>query len=504
MARTKLQLDGFGGLNTKSPAHMLKDKELAVCQNFYFGQDGELRKRPGLKRLANTIDSSLPSYSESSVLLWSHWASAVTDPQVWFAAGSTVYKSNSDANFVNPGFAAMNIHWAESYNGALYLGTTAQIKRVDGDSTLVTLANSPMRSDHGCFHKNRLFVSDNGVTAHNIIWSDAPGDPSFPVPYTDWPATNTWTIGGSGYTDTIHMLVSFNDILYIFKKRSIWALHVQGDSPASWTLRLISKDFGCSARHGVIVVENYMYFIGTTSLNKNVFVKTDGYTFAVVSDPVEPLMNYEDRPFELVWNMSGFTPVRYDDNILFLRYELTGSDFLHLVLCYNYKLDIWSTWYFPNHYITGLLQGYSGSTNRWVIYAMGMTVVGNVSGMYRFSNLGDSTDLVFADQDLGYQSKFRTKEFMSGGSEYQRILQGNLDYESASAIDARYITEGGTTELPVAAAGGTRSNIKVAGPQTCRRVSYEFDDVSVTNNLKVYSFGIDFSKNASQGKAKAS
>lgn len=88
------------------------------------------------------------------------------------------------------------------------------------------------------------------------------------------------TIGGTSFIDIegndlspIRALVPFNDVLFIFKERSVWTLYANG-STANWTLRVGDDSRGCLGPLSAVVVANQLYFVDASG-----FYRTDGVSY---------------------------------------------------------------------------------------------------------------------------------------------------------------------------------------------------------------------------------
>lgn len=158
----------------------------------------------------------------------------------------------------------------------------------------------------------RLFLANDA----RLAWS-AIGDYTSWGEYLDIPAHPE--VSGN----TIHEVIPFNDLLYIFTDQQIWALDITGE-PADWELTLVSNEHGAITRYGRGVVEhnNVLYVLDRTGL-----YAFDGFNSAKLSDKINEF-------FPLTFGggggggVSNRTPciARVEDNLLIQLVSRDGSE----------------------------------------------------------------------------------------------------------------------------------------------------------------------------------
>lgn len=421
-----LRIERFAGLNEYDHPSLLDDNELAVCQNMYVDTDGTIKKRPGLTLLNSTLDKDvnfLDNFSVSPTLVYSMFTNGV---------GSNLY-SVDDAGVPGTQDTVSSVFWGVSYDSKFYYGTSTGIKTWDGTS-VASLASAggtiPTSTRDGIFHKGRLFVvgseaNNQPYRLHFTAPDNFTGDPAGVV---SWPTTNTLDVISKDRGDYINALVSFNDTLYIFKSRSIWALYVQGTSSSDWVLRQINTEIGCKLGHNVLVVNNIMYFVGIQGFEANLY-RFDGSNFENLSKNIN---------FNASFSVDSFTVYKafavWGDFLVLInhvRVAEAGAYSKHL-LVYNYINQTWSRWILPNLLpltnITSLILSPKNSKKRSLL--INLSVDGTTQyALYRFTEASDAAGILYTDDFLSYESKFRTKEWLLAGAEnYDRIKWAEIDY----------------------------------------------------------------------------
>lgn len=464
------ELRGFAGLNTQSPNNLIDDRELQVCDNYMVGLQGELVKRPGLEKLNDTTFTS-------GINLLIALANPNTAALRIFAGQnglSTNYYSDNGTTWTALGTAKSNITWAANLGSKLFFGndSTGVHEYNWGTNALAALTSSPNGLD-GIVFKQRLFVLQ-----HHAV---NPGRIQFSEPYgaavgglfsgaAAWPSTNTIDIESHPDGDFIVAMIPINDVLYIFKRTSIWALYIQGSSPADWILRKIHNSLGCVHKGGVAQFGNLTYF-----RSQNGIFRTDGSNFQELSESIRDAVRLPQGYFySYPANTGSQRPLRYKDYILFPTFISATSD--RTIWCYNSKTGAWSKWS-PSH-PTGLFYSALSITNGSPNVATGIYLGGeNSSGtaniLYGIREGAEVTQ----DHSTTFTASMRTKEFdFNNLDEFKRIHWIGTDVY-AQKVDLEYTADDAASANPTSTdIVQIRRFVKGTGPGSCRRISIAIDD----------------------------
>jgi len=483
-----ISLNGFAGLNLTSPPHMIKDKELQECTNFDIGLAGELTRRPG-----SVIRGNLPVSDTVGYILQfvgRAYLSAGGDGVILYDPGShTVYSTGSGIppfdgfNIVMEDFEGF-IVWGAQYAGKYYLGCNAfadKIWEYDGTTSTV-LTNSPPHTGAGIVFKDRLWAADGfdlAATDSKVYFSE-PGDVTEWVDPISGSANSLDVQAGDG--DKITKFAIINDVLYIFKRFSTWALYVQGDTPDDWVLRNISPALGCIGVHGAVEFEDIVYLITNQG-----FFKFNGVSFTCISDN---LFNSHLHYFSLDEGVpTGLSNVviKFNDRILF------QCDFGTFI--YYPKVNAWTKWEwrdFPYFLQDGIFIDDSfQSANDGLYFSVKPYDIYTEEELLTLGQpiilINDITMDVFQDGAIDYIAMFATKDFDFGKSdEFKRIMWASVDMQADGALDSNFVVD--DTALAVDPLPGTitRSIRKITGPGAGRRFVFECAHAAASA-AKIYS-----------------
>lgn len=137
--------------------------------------------------------------------------------------------------------------------------------QASGCSTFAALTGGPPKARCCTTQKNFVLLADtndgSGQLRDQIWWSALGND-------TSWTASAATQAGNYRLLDTpggINSLVNLRDAVIAYKDDSIYVGDYQG-SPLLWTWRLVSDRVGCSAQHGVAVVNGLHFFVHRTGV----------------------------------------------------------------------------------------------------------------------------------------------------------------------------------------------------------------------------------------------
>lgn len=418
----------FTGINIREPAASIDDSELAECVNFNIGRSGEVEKRTGFNRIYNSPVST-PTATELGdriVFLIGHYQTPTVSQLL---ATSINTATNEQRLYYSTGGSAwVYIGDYRVEHGAQYADKFYMV-RADGvllewnGSAITAIAGSPA----GTFcivSRDRLFVLNTkaaGLLPSRLYFSN-PGDFST----AGWPGTNFIDVN-QGDGDFLVACALIQDLLIVFKGTSVWTLYIQG-SPADWTLRSTNSRLGCISKNTVEEFEGFLYFAGARGI-----YRTDGITFNIVSDDIEPI--FRNRPISLN-QVNQDSACFYEDRyICLIRYN---ADPFNRYMIYNVRTKGWSEW-------KPAMDGADRLSPAWFVVVKGESPL---AGVYCgcFSSLGNVYrygEGIYQDAGISYECSFATKDFdMGQPSLMKRGKWLSVDLENAGNINWTHVVDG--------------------------------------------------------------
>ena len=244
-----------GGLNTEADPRLLNQTESASMLNVDIGVTGEIEKRKGYSKWS-TSDPAAMAKGED---LW-HFNNGTNNFLILRDTDNDVWDVNSDSGTV---FTASQIAGptdldvdsecdAIVMNDTFYISGTASPNsayKFDG-STWTEITDNTLNGSGTEFplatalavHRDVVFAGGISTITSRLHWSD-------PIKPETWPTNNFIDIqpddGG-----IIHGLISFRDVLFIFKEQSIHAL--AGTDNDTFSLYPVSERFGTASPRSII------------------------------------------------------------------------------------------------------------------------------------------------------------------------------------------------------------------------------------------------------------
>lgn len=314
--------DFSGGLNTSVVANRIEDNELWDAVDIEIDSSGVIIPRPNTATCVTDTDdlvSLIGFYHNAttglSYLIYYRENGADTELTALSSAGITTVI----ATFVGALTTARKNAMITEYNNKAYItpGPSGDIYELT-DLVGAAVGAAPNLYVSTIF-KDRLFGAI--VLSQRLYFSDT-GD------FSVWPGTNFIDIEGVDPTP-ITAFEILNDVLYIFKQNSIWALYVQGD-PANWTLRLINPTLGAKNKRAVTNIDGSIFFMS----NKGLF-ETDGLDFDNVGRKVfDRQIFMKSSPISL----EGVELIRYNDRLIVNFPEIVS------IYVYNIRSKAWYIW----------------------------------------------------------------------------------------------------------------------------------------------------------------
>ena len=199
-------------------------------------------------------------------------------------------------------------------------GSTAGLIAISNDhETVPTMVKQgasglPMpAATEGFYTENNRLVLVNG---NSLLISD----PLDPLHYTPMSASLTADLGES---DTVTAVSSFiaGDCLVIGKQKSILALYNFSGGPAAWTLRSVTREYGCIAPLSMRQWGNQLMFLSRRGLDS-----VELSAFGVIVPTVKPVSFDMHRYVNRIdWNAGAASVVETWSNRLFWSVKLKGQ-----------------------------------------------------------------------------------------------------------------------------------------------------------------------------------
>jgi hypothetical protein len=328
-----------GGLLDRNSPLAVPDRNASAIQNVDLDTRGQLVKRAG----QSLINASTGTLGTSAVTGGGYHNSATGSSFFGVVVGTSVYtEANTFAgsytnvtSTVSITAGASNLVQVTDLNDKLifcnesdkpfYLGSTGNAVAVN--TSLFSAAKTC--STYGVY----LVVGNTTESAVNyssrIRWSDIQNPDSFPVlNYIDVEPNDG---------DRIVSIISFDDSVYIFKKRSVYRMLITGlDGPDAFIIRPVVRNIGAWAKNSVRVIPN----VGIAFLAQN--------TLYVLNDNgLQPIGDSIQRTFDSVnraqWGnaVAAVYPKKYQYWISVATGSATSNT---NVLIYDYIQKAWTTY----------------------------------------------------------------------------------------------------------------------------------------------------------------
>lgn len=305
------------GINHFDDPTAIQDTEVVEAINFDPGLDGSLRSRPPFFDTGDDLDLG----ATGTPRLLGYYYSSTGVPYLLASDGlsSTWQYSSGSWSLITATFAAADMAqfdgkaWLVPPVGATGLGgswTPSGGFTVDADMPVGTSIVS---------YKQRLWIAEGqaGSNPTRVRYSKVLGQPSF------WASPGFMDVG-SGDGQAVIKLVTYFDVMLIFRSQSIWAFQY-GTDPANAIQSVIVPGVGLENKFCVVAHENYLYFM------------FDEKAYEFVNNRVQQL-NVK-VPFSTLAagsTTNPFTVSAFNNRILYSYYET--------VYVYSLRTRTWTTW----------------------------------------------------------------------------------------------------------------------------------------------------------------
>lgn len=356
-----VEIKDFKGFVDKGPFELNKVNELSACINFIVGNNGELKKRQGIKRtVTGLISGGVGANARDPVKV----NGAFYGQSLFFANGRD-FVGNINPHVGRTYSTTDGITWTnrrvnvppdtdtgQTFQGIEYLGgwyvpsaTFGLLNFNTPTGKFDLIANSPNTQMDAALAQDRLFVWDK--TADNLKFTD-PGN------FSSWPAANF--IGTSGDKTPTQAIVAYREKIVIFKLDRIWVLSLTG-APASWSLRQLPWSKGCNDYNAVQVIDDLIYFVSRDGV-----YRTDLTSMQEISSPIRGVFNHRDNAVQP--NVTTVTPPEWNLDLRYFADSLSywnkkiivtlrteqGSSVgsamgeIYRILVYNLDNSTWTEW----------------------------------------------------------------------------------------------------------------------------------------------------------------
>lgn len=241
------------GLNSYDDPTALHDQECAEALNFDPNLDGSLKNRPPF---TDTGDS-FPVTGIGTPYLLGYYYSASGETSLIASDGdsSTWHYTNGEWSLITDTMSASAM---TQFDGKAWLVAPVGSSGNGGSWTPsggFTAESAMPKGASITSYKSRLWIA-HGVGSANptrISYSKVLGQPDF---WTNPPFVDV----GSGDGQNIVKIVTYYDVMLVFRTKSIWSFQYSQD-PASAIQGVVVPGVGLQSPYSLVAYENYLYFM---------------------------------------------------------------------------------------------------------------------------------------------------------------------------------------------------------------------------------------------------
>lgn len=472
MRGNPVTIKNFVGHKPSTNNGEIPDNGFVLLENFWVTRSGTLRARVGYRREAGT-----QTYQQGTLL--GQWKTVAGIEKLIASDANGVHAVSWDGGshaLVNANPASLLL---QQDTRAYLFHTSGNIRTWNG--TTHTDTGISQQATVGTQHKFRFFICNN----------QASGTPRSQLTYSsifDLAAPNTaaaWPGGGGGGTidinssdaDFITAVVVMNDVLFVFKRFSTWAVYVEGSPP--WTVRNLHPTIGCVGRDTAVAIGGLIYFRSAFGV-----YRTDGTTFEEISGDVKEIFD----------NQPSFTPTEVNKRSAawFGDYYIINDGYGKNWQVYNIENGAWST--FSTTAYTGIsriltLVEFSPPRLSFIEYEST-----NVGRLNKFEELNGYKD---KDGTVDVPLKMYTKFYdFDNPSSFKMIREINLDIDTPDgnnqSLTGWLYNDYNSSAVHIQAVPGPsrRRLWRFRGPQRCRVCKFELDG-AIVQDIEINSITFD-------------
>lgn len=305
------------GLNTFDDATAIHDQEVAEALNFDPGLDGSLKSRPPF----TDVVAPLPLGVTGTPQLIGYYYSANGLPYLIASDGnsSTWQYSLGTWTLITNTFAASDM---AQYDGKAWLVSPVGETDPGGYWTPEDGFTADSDMPHGTSittYKSRLWIAEGigGSNPTRVRYSKVLGQPDF------WDNPGFSDIG-SGDGQNIVKIVTYFDVMLVFRTKSIWSFQY-GIDPATAIQGVIVPGVGLQNKNALVSYENYLYFM------------FDEKAYSFINNRVQQInIKVPFRTLNPGSTTSPYSVSLFNNRVLYSYYEN--------IYVYSLRTQTWTTW----------------------------------------------------------------------------------------------------------------------------------------------------------------
>lgn len=437
------------GLNSLSSPALIDDREFSESQNIEYDETGVARKRSGYDQVLSSLTAGkgLGLLSTEAVR---HICTIDNGTFKWATTGSfTSVATVGFSSTLVPDFTQVQDKlyiWDGANGGATWDGTTlARPGTMPRASFAITYQDNQMCAGV-TGQPSRLYISEDISTAGAA--SNFTRAAGILHNSTEVPGATVFTGTTAQFIDIrpndgdkITGLGRYQDILVVFKERSIYQLTF--DSSSNPIVALITGSTGCVSHSSIENVENDLHFLSREGVRR--FGNEENYFTAlrtnVLSNRIQPTMDTITPAYYYKSN------AHYFDNKYFLSVPTSGSSIL-TTLVYDTRFQSWAIW--TNFNANAYVQ-YTDDNNQSHLYFLdddGTKVYQLTPGTY--NDDGEAIDAYFVSKAFDMNNPDILKFFLDVGLVFRR-LSGEVDVtiylDGGTSLGTATISQGGANGM---------------------------------------------------------
>ena len=348
-----------GGLSTENPI-IVGDNQMVIADNILVGTSIARRKRGGQAKYHTgsfDLTSSYPTSGASGtpirgIIEYWRTASMAGNPisDVFLHQDTKVW-SIDDRNTVGVNrtgalsLATTGVPSYQVFNGNLYFCSTVATdgyNRWDGAASTAIAAVDPTDGPgkYLTAHLGRMIMAGNFDYPYRVYFSSALD----PEDWTSGGGSNatSFDLVDDGDPEGITGLASFQNRLYVFKRRSIY--EITGDDPATAVVQIVSNGIGCLGHASIVQIPNDIIFASDRGV----------HSLRQVASGRQSESQFLSRDIQKLWvdllNTALYSRIMamYDEtiNCYVITVPSSGQTKNDQILTYNIEFGTWTVW--PN------------------------------------------------------------------------------------------------------------------------------------------------------------
>lgn len=337
--QSKRYFTNNGGLLDRNSQLAIPDSNATATQNVSLDTRGQLLKRPG----QTLINASTGTLTLSPVTGGGYHNSSSGSNFFGVVAGTNVYRTGNTfagsytnvTSTVTITSGASNLVQVTDLNDKLiFCNESDKPFYVGSTSNAFALNTSVFTGAKTCTTYGVYLVVGNTTESavafpSRVRWSDINSPDTFPaLNYIDVEPDDG---------DKIVSVISFDDSVYIFKKRSIYRMLITGlDGPDAFIIRPVVRNIGAWAKNSVRVIPN----VGIAFLAQNTLYVLNDNGLSPVGDAVQRTFDSVNRA---QWSnaVAAVYPKRYQYWIAVATGSATTNG---MIMVYDYVQKAWTTY----------------------------------------------------------------------------------------------------------------------------------------------------------------